>query len=44
MGDVAGAAGLKSDATIKLRMTWTEVPHLLFRTLVVKVWTAKAGG
>jgi hypothetical protein len=42
--DVAGAAGLKSDATIKLRTTWTVVAHSLFRTLAVEVWTAEAGG
>ena len=42
--DVAVAAGLKLDATIKFRTTWTVVAHSLFRTLAVEVWTAEAGG
>ena len=43
MCDVAGASGLKSDATIKLRTMWTVVAHLLFIKWAVEVWTAKAG-
>jgi len=46
--DVAGAAGLKSDATIKLRTMLMVVAHSLFskdfRTSVVEVWMAEAGG
>ena len=37
MCDMAGAAGLKSDATIKLKTTWMVVAHSLFRTLAVEV-------